>query len=111
MNHRKISYRCLIIAIVLLAPHLSGQTAHGKKINSPRVLALQREIEKGHRDALEEFWSEMSKAGAPLVEPIAGDSENFLATFLWRAKEQNLYIVVFLFSQSNPLTHLMTYLV
>jgi len=110
MNHRKISYRCLIIAIVLLAPHLSGQTAHGKKINSPRVLALQREIEKGHRDALEEFWSEISKAGAPLVEPIAGDSENFLVTFLWRAKEENRYIVVFPFARPNPLPHLMTHL-
>src|SRR6266436_3715268 len=105
MNHKKISYRYLIIAIVLLASHLSGQTAQRKKINSPRVLALQREIEKGHSEALEGFWSEISKVGAPLVEPIAGDSEYVLVTFLWRGKEANQYIVVFPFARPNPLPH------
>jgi enterochelin esterase-like enzyme len=53
-------------------------------LTSPRLLALQRELESGNRAALDMLWRDVTKCGTPLIEPIAGDPERVLATFLWR---------------------------
>ena len=41
---------------------------------SPRLAALQKELKAGNRAALENFWQEVTKQGAPLVEPIKGEN-------------------------------------
>lgn len=75
---------------------------------SPRVAALQRSIAVGDDAALEDFWQEVAKQGAPLVEPIAGDSQHVLVTFLWRAAEpiDNVVVVGGLAGRGfDPMTH------
>jgi enterochelin esterase family protein len=62
--------------------------------DSPRIAALQKELEAGNRAALENFWQEVTKQGAPLVEPIKGESRYVWLTFLWRAKEETKNVVV-----------------
>jgi hypothetical protein len=52
---------------------------------SPRLAALQRSIAGGDRAALAAFWDEVARAGTPLIEPVAGDADHCLVTFLWRA--------------------------
>ena len=53
---------------------------------SPRLAALQKELEAGNGAALDNFWREVTEQGAPLVESIKGDDNNALVTFLWRSK-------------------------
>ena len=62
--------------------------------SSPRLAALQKELEAGNRAALEHFWQEVTKQGTPLVEPIKGESRYVWLTFLWRAKEETKNVVI-----------------
>ena len=59
----------------------------------PKLVALQKELEAGNRAALENFWQEVTKQGAPLVEPIKGENRFVWLTFLWRAKEETKNVV------------------
>jgi enterochelin esterase-like enzyme len=61
---------------------------------SPRLAALQKDLEAGNRAALEPFWQEVTKQGAPLVEPVAGESRHVWLTFLWRAQEETRNVVI-----------------
>lgn len=64
------------------------------ELTSPRLSALKKEVGAGNRAALESFWQDVTKEGAPLVEPIKGDDRNVLVTFIWRAKEETRNVVV-----------------
>ncbi|HEX8189091.1 MAG TPA: alpha/beta hydrolase-fold protein, partial [Pyrinomonadaceae bacterium] len=67
--------------------------------------------ESGRGDALEEFWREVSREGAPLVEPIKDDAADLLVTFLWRGGAAEKFVAVFPFARVNPLPHLFARLV
>jgi enterochelin esterase family protein len=56
--------------------------------SSPRLAALQQALESGDSKALDAFWQRVVTEGTPLVEPIEGDDDHSLVTFLWRAEEQ-----------------------
>lgn len=58
----------------------------GKPGESPRIAAIQKNIQNGNVVAVDEFWREIKLKGTPLVEPISGDDAHVLATFLWRAE-------------------------
>jgi hypothetical protein len=58
-----------------------------KPIESRCIAALQRELEVGSASALGQFWRDVERHGAPLVEPVADDDTHVLITFLWRATE------------------------
>jgi enterochelin esterase family protein len=94
----------LASAFVMCAP--ATQVAVGQTPDSPRLLALKRALESGHGEALEEFWREVARAGAPLVEPIKDDDDNLLVTFLWRDGAAEKYVAVFPFARVNPLPHI-----
>jgi enterochelin esterase-like enzyme len=70
-----------------------GQEA-GKTLTSPRLFALQKEIQGGNRAAAEAFWKEIAEKGSPLVEPVPGDSRNVLITFLWRGDASTRNVVM-----------------
>ena len=76
-------------------------------LDSPRLAALKKGLESGDRNALEEFWRQVSREGAPLIEPIQGDAQNLLVTFLWRDSVAQKFVAVFPFARVNPLPHLM----
>ncbi len=63
-------------------------------VESPRILALRASVEHGDRDSVNAFWEEVRKTGAPLIEPIPGDSENMAVTFLWRGKPDTRNVMV-----------------
>jgi enterochelin esterase family protein len=52
---------------------------------SPRLAALQKDIEAAKPGALQAFWDGLKQA--PLVEPIAGEPHHVYVTFLCRAKD------------------------
>jgi enterochelin esterase family protein len=60
----------------------------GSSLASPRLAALKQELEAGNAAALEAFWQEVSQQGTPLIEPIPGNDQESLVTFLWRASQE-----------------------
>src|SRR5437016_12503381 len=45
-------------------------------------------MKSGDREALDNFWKEISERGAPIVEEVPGNDRDVLVTMLWRAKEE-----------------------
>lgn len=54
------------------------------KIESPRLRKLYQDIKVNKEESLQLFWEEVKEKGAPLIEEIEGDNENYLVTLLWR---------------------------
>jgi enterochelin esterase-like enzyme len=77
---RRAGAFCLL-PVILLSTQIYAQ------FTSPRISALEKEVEGGNAAALESFWQEI-KQGAPLIEPIADNDGYRLVTFLWRTKEE-----------------------
>lgn len=99
----KVVSTSLLLLLLLLA-HARAVTAQTPE--SPRLLALKRDLEAGRVEALAEFWREVERAGAPLVEPVKDDEKNLLVTFLWRDRAAEKYVAVFPFARVNPLPNL-----
>jgi enterochelin esterase-like enzyme len=57
------------------------------KIVSPILRKLNDDLKGGRVEALELFWKDIEKNGAPLIEKIEGDDENYMVTLLWKATE------------------------
>jgi enterochelin esterase-like enzyme len=55
-------------------------------LDSPRLIALAKEMKGGNREALKKFWDEMQDK-APLVEPIGENGQMSWVTFLWRGND------------------------
>lgn len=64
-------------------------------IRSPRLLALEKQLESGDKGALDSFWREESRQGTPLVETLPGDPHHVLVTFLWRGTAGTRNVVLF----------------
>lgn len=97
----------LLFSGLVASPRTAAQFTVVQPLDSPRLAALKRELEAGRAVALEEFWREVSRTGAPLVEPVEGDERNLLVTFLWREDAAQKFMAVFPFARVNPLPHLM----
>jgi len=75
-----------------------------EKFLSPRIAKLRKDVEGGNAGAVTAFWSEIEKQGAPLVEPIEGNTSDNLVTFLWRATQEthNVLIMWFPYAAAKP---------
>ncbi len=84
------------ISLLLCLPHAgAGQQQPTSPRVSPRLAALQKQLEAGNRSALESFWKEVTNEGTPIVEPIPGDGKHVLVTFLWRGGDDIKNFVLF----------------
>src|SRR6185369_5491489 len=54
-----------------------------RRLDSPRLIALDRKVKAGDRAALKQFWEEV-QGKTPLVEPVPGADQLRRVTFLWR---------------------------
>lgn len=72
-------------------PHMP----HSDTPESPRIRYLHASLTKGDGAALDAFWHDIEAAGAPIVEPIAGDDEHRLLTFVYRAEQPLENITIF----------------
>jgi enterochelin esterase-like enzyme len=71
-----------VIKIIPLVKRLAMLAAKPMP-ESPRIRALTASLDAGHPGAVDIFWQEMEAAGAPLIEPMPGDDQMMLVTFLW----------------------------
>ena len=95
------------LALLLLAACLPGHDAalsqvFAARAVSARISALERELQSGDATSLDRFWQAVTNEGAPLIEPIAGDTLNTLVTFVWRARAKTDNVVVFAFGGGDP---------
>lgn len=89
------SKSALIVFLLLIAPvGINGQDVSvspptpprpraPRRLDSPRLMALDRKVRAGNRAAIKEFWDEV-QGKAPLIEPLPGDDQLRRVTFLWR---------------------------
>ncbi len=85
------TYTIALEKVVTLAARLAPL---GPLVEGQRIRALRASVEQGERDSVNLFWEEVKKAGAPLIEPIAGDRENMAVTFLWKGKPDTENVIV-----------------
>ncbi len=65
-----------------------------KSFVSPRIAALRDALANGERAALDAFWQEVALNGSPLIEPLEGEPNYRLVTFLWRDPGETRNVVV-----------------
>ncbi|HEV2021130.1 MAG TPA: alpha/beta hydrolase-fold protein [Terriglobales bacterium] len=90
-----ISFGFLLIGCCVPTPACAQEGSNQLPIRSPRVVALEKQLESGDVAALDSFWSEIKQQGAPLVEPISGDDKHVLVTFLWRGGRETKNVGLF----------------
>src|SRR5207302_8345100 len=75
---------------------------------SPRLAALRDRIKSGDREALDNFWKEISERGAPIVEEVPGNDRDVLVTIVWQAREETRNDFVFRVGDVNkPMVRLL----
>src|SRR5215813_2114626 len=75
---------------------------------SPRLVGLRDRIKSGDREALDNFWKEISERGAPIVEEVPGNNRDVLVTMLWRATAGTKNVFVFRIGEVNkPMVRLL----
>src|SRR5438105_4725576 len=61
---------------------------------SPRIAALRKQVELGNVTAVAQFWREIARSHAPLVEANPAADRSSLVTFVWQAKAETRNVVV-----------------
>ncbi|WP_445672160.1 alpha/beta hydrolase-fold protein [Pseudomonas inefficax] len=69
---------------------LAQQRRSPPRLASPTLSALATQLEKG--GDTEAFWVARAAEGTPLVEPLPGQPQQRLVTFLWRGAQHNVRI-------------------
>jgi enterochelin esterase family protein len=62
--------------------------------DSPTIHRLVADIKLHGRDAVDAFWDDVARSGAPLIEPIAADGESSYVTFVWRGDSSTRNVAV-----------------
>lgn len=62
---------------------------------SPAIRLLRQRSAAGDRPAIHRFWADVARKGSPLIEPIPGDPDFSLVTFLWRGDGHTRNVVLF----------------
>ena len=60
---------------------------------SLRILKLRQDLDQNPQ-AVDQFWTDVKRIGAPLVEPDPSDERFQYATFLWQAKPEHKNVLV-----------------
>src|SRR5258708_5932061 len=79
---------------------------------SPRMHPLKDAGQSQGPAVVEDVWKAGTAWGAPLIEPISGNDQSFLVTFLWRGRDTttNVLLVRGRFSQFQPSNNLLSHL-
>ncbi len=86
----------LPLLLTILAASAQTPTHSESDTNaSPLIAALRKDVAASHHAALDQFWQQVRKTGAPLVESISGDHDNSLVTFLWQGDSKTRNVVIF----------------
>src|SRR5215218_10554183 len=87
----------LRVSVALLGSAVAGAQSPPSPqppVASPTIASLVDAVSKRTSDAEPEFWARVQRDGAPLVEPIAGDTSNVQFTFLWHGDSATKNVVL-----------------
>ncbi len=56
---------------------------------------LRKQVESGNLAAIQNFWASVSETGTPLIEPVSGQTDFSLVTFLCRENDHTQNVVIF----------------
>jgi enterochelin esterase family protein len=59
------------------------------------IESLRAKVDALHLEAIESFWHEVKVVGTPIYEPITGNDQEVLATFLWRGDDETYNVALF----------------
>ena len=78
-----------------------------ENLRSFTLLELKKELAKGNKSALQNFWLKIEKIGTPLIEPIQGDKNHRLVTYIVQADKEtkNAVVVCSLANQDDVVTN------
>jgi len=87
--------------------HLPKTMDKKKNLTSFTILELKNEIAKDNKSALKNFWLKIEKTGTPLIEPIEGDNNHKLVTFIVQADNdtKNAVVICSLADQDDILSN------
>src|SRR5215471_1696100 len=89
------------------ATHESAPNVDDRPL-SPRLAALRDRIKSGDREALDNFWKEIERRGAPMVEELQGNDRETLVTILWLGTAETTNVFVFRVGDVNkPMVRLL----
>jgi enterochelin esterase-like enzyme len=75
------TFAITLVNIVPVAAHIGPAKP---LFESPHIERLRASFNSATPGAVQAFWDEIQKHGAPLIEPLPADSQKMLVTFLWR---------------------------
>ena len=102
----------LCLSAIFLAASIASAPRAPAQSASPALSALRSAIAKHESGAEASFWARIQRDGAPLVEPIAGDTTNVLFTFVWHGDSatHNVALVNTAIASYDPADALLTHL-
>lgn len=59
------------------------------------IANLHKKLDAGHTAALQQFWKDIRKSGAPLIEAVPDEKGVSFVTFLWHGDDQTRNVVIF----------------
>jgi len=84
---------CLVLSSLCLAQQTTSSPAGPD--DSASIVRLRQQLPSNHGLALKQFWAEVARTGAPLIEPVSGDKSYSFVTFLWRGGDDTRNVVIF----------------
>jgi enterochelin esterase family protein len=96
MIPRWFAKQSVLILTSVIAAFAQGPTHSPVGLDaSPRIAALRGQIESGKTGAVDQFWNEVNRNGAPLIEAIPGDPTDSFVTFVWHGDSETRNVVIF----------------
>src|SRR6185295_16931043 len=84
-----------------MAAQVVSEPVERVALSSPRLERLRLALARSEAGALQGFWEEVDRTGAPLVEPGETDRERRV-TFLWKSSDETRVVLLADFSDSIP---------
>jgi hypothetical protein len=75
----------VVIAVSVALPPAAQSGVFQPGGTSPRIQTLEREFSQKGATPVAEFWAEVARIHAPLIEPVPGQPDQVRVTFVYRS--------------------------
>src|SRR5690349_13579721 len=96
--HSRVFQLLAVLAILALPCFCGAQQTTSVPAgpdDSIAIVHLKQQLRGNRAVALKQFWKEVARTGAPLIESVPGDKNHSFVTFLWRGGDETRNVVIF----------------
>jgi len=86
--------RIVVTAVLLSLISIITQAQDAAKALSPQLEGVQNRVLAGDNTAVDAFWNQVTREGAPLIEPDVAGSDLLLVTFVYRGTETTRNVAI-----------------